>query len=149
MLVDGLQNFLAANTDVQSALGTATSRNDKTTGIFPTQAPDSVAVPYLVMQQVSGDGGNDETFAGTGPLHNARWRFSCYGTTARKAKVLAKIVKRTLVSCLGTLGTSLCTVEAAWFRMETDDAEPIPHGTIYSTHVDFSFMYVDLDNTNT
>jgi hypothetical protein len=35
-------------------------------------------------------------------------------------------------------------VEGSWLKMEADDAEPIPHGTIYATHVDFEFEYLDL-----
>ena len=28
-------------------------------------------------------------------------------------------------------------------KLEADDTEPVPHGTIYAVHLDYSFQYVD------
>lgn len=146
MLVEGLQAFLAADSGMQAELGLP-NRSDKTSGIFPTLAPDSVPMPYVVMQQVSGDGQMSETMEGTGRLHSARWRFSCYGTTYKNAKKLAKALKLAMVSMLGELPEGDCQVEGSFWRLEADDAEPIPHGTIYETHVDFQINYRDDDVT--
>lgn len=142
MLVEGLQAYLSADVTLQALLGTVVSRSDNTTGIFPVIAPDEVPMPYMVCQQVSGNP-LQESMEGTGRLQTARWRFSCYGTTYKNAKQLAAALRISLEALFGPL-TGSVQVEGAWLKLEADDAEPIPHGTIYTTHIDFEFEYLDL-----
>lgn len=142
MLVEGLQAYLAADAGLQTLLGTPTTRTDKTTGIFPMLAPSEVPMPYISMIQVSGDP-LQESMAGTGRLFTSRWRFSCYGTTYKNAKLLAEGLRNALLPMIGVLAVGSVAIEGSWFRMEADDSEPIPHGTIYATHVDFEIIYVD------
>jgi Protein of unknown function (DUF3168) len=143
MFSEGLYGWLAACTAVTTALGT--SRSDKTTGIFPGLAPDQTPVPYLTLEQVTGEP-LQESFQGTGALQTARWRFSCYGATSKQAKNLANVLKQNIINMIGALpgGAGNGYVQGAWFRFEGDDKEPIPHGTLYSTHVDFEFNYLDV-----
>jgi hypothetical protein len=146
MLVEGLQAVLAANSSVQAQLGTTSSRSDSTNGLFPILAPEEVPVPYVVYQQVSGEP-LQVSYAGTGALQTSRWRFSCYGSTYKQAKQTAKVLRLVLISLAGPLpGTTTKTeLQGAWLKLEADDAEPIPHGTLYATHVDFEFNYQDYD----
>lgn len=144
MFVESLQGCLATNSDVQVKLGTATSRSDGTTGLFPVQAPDEVPLPYCVYSQVFGEP-LQTSMRGTGALQSARWRMSCYGADYKAAKLLAKIVKAALVSMYGPQAVGNTFVQGAWLVSEVDDAEPIPHGTLYATHVDFTFNYIETD----
>jgi hypothetical protein len=146
MLVEGLQAYLAANSELQARLGTTSSRSDKTTGIFPGIAPDSVPLPYIVMSQITGEA-LSETYQGTGRLLAERWRFSCYGPSYKSAKDLAKALRRNLISLDGALAAGSAEVHGSWFRLEADDFESIPHGTLYATHLDFEINYHDNDNT--
>jgi hypothetical protein len=143
MLVEGLQAVLAANTSVQAQLGTPTTRTDSTNGLFPLLAPEEVPVPYVVYQQVSGEP-LQVSYAGTGALQTSRWRFSCYGSTYKQAKTTAKVLRLALISLEGPVAGS-AQIEGCWLRMEADDAEPIPHGTLYATHFDVEINFKDYD----
>lgn len=143
MLVEALQTYLAADAGMQTQLGTPTTRTDKTTGIFPTLAPDQVPMPYVVLQQISGSPLQEST-QGTGRLQTSRWRFSCYGTTYKNSKLLAQALRLAMISMLGAFSTAAIQVSGAWLKLEADDTEPIPHGTIYSTHLDFEIVFMDL-----
>lgn len=125
-------------------LGTTATRPDSTNGVFPTQAPDEPAMPYMVLSQVSG-APLQESMAGTGPLTTERWRFSCYGTTYKNAKKLAKALRQLMISVGGNYTVGKAFIEGSWVKLEADEAEPFGHGTLYSTHVDFEINYVDLD----
>lgn len=144
MLVEGLQAFLVADAGVQSIIGTPSTRADKTTGIFPVLAVGTPTMPYVAFQQVSG-AGDVIQMQGTDDLQVARWRFSCYGSTYKQAKQAAKYLRLALLSLDGPLPAGEAEVHGAWWVMEADDAEPLLHATIYATHVDFSFRFVDLD----
>jgi Protein of unknown function (DUF3168) len=143
MLIEALQTYLAADAGMQAQLGTQASRADKTTGIFPLLAPDQVPMPYVVMQQVSGSPLQEST-AGTGRLQTSRWRFSCYGTTYKNAKTLAQALRLAMLSMLGAFSGAAIQISGAWLKLETDDAEPILHGTIYATHLDFEIVFLAL-----
>jgi hypothetical protein len=146
MLVEALQTYLAADSGMQNILGTPTTRGG-TTGLFPVIAPDECKTPYVVYQQVSGDP-LQTSMQGTGRLHTARWRFSCHGDSYIQAKKTALALRKAFISMLGAIkngNTVLAQIEGAWLKLEADDAEPIPHGTIYTVHVDFEFEYVDVD----
>jgi Protein of unknown function (DUF3168) len=142
MLVEGLVSYLAADAGMTALLGTPTSRTDKTTGIFPVIAPDSVPMPYCVLQQVSGEP-LQISMQGTGRLQTERWRFSCYGINYKNAKSLARALKLAMISVSGALSAGDIFVQGSWQKLEADDAEPIPHGTIYATHVDFEINFTD------
>lgn len=144
MLVEGLQNYLANNGGVTGVLGTPGTRGDSTTGIFPIMAIGEPTAPYLVYSQV---GGAPQTISmqGTNALQNARWRFSCHGSTYKQAKELAKYVSQALYTLYGTLAAGEAEVHGSWKRSEIDTAEPIAHGTLYTTHVDFEIIFIDGD----
>lgn len=148
MLVEGLQAYLSADTGVQSALGTPATRADQTTGIYPVMAAGTPDTPYLVYSQV---GGEPQTVSmqGTNRLQNDRWRFSCHGATYKEAKALARAVNLAMISLFGTLpapgGGKAAQCQGSWKRSEVDTAEPLTHGTLFSTHVDFEILYQDYD----
>lgn len=145
MLVEGLQAALAANAAVQAQLGTPAARTDSTNGLFPILAPEEVPVPYVVYQQVSQEP-LQESYAGTGALQSSRWRFSCYGSTYKQAKQTAKVIRLALLSLEGPIAGE-AQVEGCWLKLEADDSEPIPHGTLYATHIDFEINFKDSDLT--
>lgn len=143
MLSEGLHAYLAADAGVSGQLGLSTARPDGKDGIFPTLAPKQPAMPYIVYSQVTGKP-MTESFQGTNALQTTRWRFSCYGTTPKNAKRLAKFVKQAMFSLNGSIAGQ-AFVEGSWFKFEADHAEEIPNGILFGTHVDFEVNYVDAD----
>lgn len=142
MLVEGIATYLAANSGMQTQLGTASTRSDKSTGIYPVQAPDEVPSPWVVYQQISGQP-LQTSFRGTGRLQTARMRFTCYGSTYKQAKALANALKLALIGLDGALPAGQAEVHGSWLSLELDQAEPMPRGTIFGTHVDFTFIFYD------
>jgi hypothetical protein len=145
MLIEALQNVLAADAGMQSFLGTPQTRSDQTNGIFPVQAPDQPTMPFLVLSQVSGDP-MEETLDGTGRLTSERWRFSFCGSTYKQAKQLSKYLRSFVISLYGAMPVGACEIQGAWVKLEADDAEALGKGTMYSAHVDVQFNYIDSDN---
>lgn len=143
MLVEGLQSYLAVNAGLRNLLGTVATRSDKSTGIFPMLAPESPQIPYLVFQQVSGD--SDEVMEGTNATQTVRFRFSCYGSSYKEAKTLAKYFKFAMQSMLGLTPTGLVFVQNTSMKMEADDSEPLERAILFSTHVDYELVYTDND----
>jgi|SRR5579872_4966229 len=143
MLSEGLQSYLAANTPLQGLLGTPSTRADKSTGIWPIQAPDEVPDPWIVFQQVSGQP-LQESFQGTGRLRTSRWRFTCYGSTYKRATKLAEALVDAMISLDGTLAGASAEVHGSWLRLELDEKEALPKGTVFASHRDFEINYYDL-----
>jgi hypothetical protein len=144
MFVEGLQTFLAADPGVTGVLGIPSTRADGTTGIFPTAALGTPTAPYLVLSQISG-APQTVNMQGSDNLINARWRFSCMGSDYKQAKVLAKYVSLALLSLFGHMAVGKAEGQGSWKRSEIDTAEPVAHGAIFTTHVDFEFIYSDGD----
>ncbi|HUC30009.1 MAG TPA: DUF3168 domain-containing protein [Candidatus Acidoferrum sp.] len=142
MLAESLQTYLAADTGVRAQLGIAT-RADKTTGIWPVQAPDEPLVPWIVFQQVSGNP-LQESLQGTGRLKTARWRYTAYGSTYKQAKALAQAIIDAVLGMDATMAAGSCEVHGAWLKLELDEAETLPKGTVFASHADFQINYIDL-----
>lgn len=140
MFVEALQTYLAADSGIRALVGT--SRTDGTTGIFPVQAPDEPGAPWVVYTQVSGQP-LQESLQGTGRLTTGRWRITCYGSTYKQAKQLAAALKLAMISWNGAQGSANVQIEGSWHRLEIDEAEPLPRGTIYASHMDFEVNYLD------
>jgi hypothetical protein len=143
MLIDAIQNALANEPTINTLLGSSVSRKDSTNGIFPVQASDQPTMPYMVMEQVSGTPFSI-TYAGTGSLTGESWTISCYGSTYRNAKVLAKAVRLFLLNWLGVQTVGAVTVQGAYCTLESDESEPLARGTLFSTVLTFEFVYDDI-----
>ena len=141
MIAESIAAHLAADTNVQTQLGAP--RADKTTGIWPLQAPDEPAVPWVVYQQVSGSP-LQESFQGTGRLKTSRWRFTAYGGSYKQAKALAQAIIDAVLGMDGTQATGQTEIRGAWLKLEMDEAESMPRGTIFASHADFEINYYDL-----
>ena len=142
MLIESLQAALAADSGMQSYLGT--SRTDGN-GIFPTQAPDQCTMPYVVIRQVGGEP-LQESLAGTGCLTTERWRFSVCATTYKGAKQFAKYLRGFLLGGFdGKQTVGNVFVQGVWNKLEVDDREALGKGTMFSTHLDFDINYQDFD----
>jgi hypothetical protein len=142
MFVDALQALLTTDAGMLTFLGTVSSRADSTNGVFPSQAQTGVTMPYVVYTQASGQP-LSVTMDGTGALTSERWRISCYGTTYRNAKSFAKYARLLMLSWLGPQTAGAVIIRGAFCVAETDDTEAFARGTLFSTHVDFSFNYDD------
>lgn len=140
MLTEGLATLIPGNAGVASSLGTPTTRSDETTGFFPVIAVKEPTMPYIVYYQLSRR--NVTSFAGVNPLQEARFRFSCYGSTYKQAKQLAEKLKLALDGFVGVLSEGT-TVESTWPISEIDEAEPDMRGTVWSTHLDYYFWFLD------
>jgi hypothetical protein len=102
-------------------------------------------MPYLVLSQISGEP-LEVAFTGTGRLTQERWRFSCCATTYKGAKKFAKYVRAFVISLYGVMPAGACEIRGAWIKMEADDTENLGKGTMWQTHVDVEFNYIDGDN---
>ncbi len=143
VFIESLNVALTTEPTITAKLGTPSTRPDSTSGIFPTQAPDQPTMPYIVVSQVTGEP-LSVTYDGTGPLTTERWRISCYGSTYRNAKVLAKVTRVFLLSFFGVAGD--VRVQGAFCNAESDEAEPLGRGTLFCTHLEFTFNYIDSTN---
>jgi uncharacterized protein DUF3168 len=142
MLAESLQTYLTTDAGVRTQLGIPT-RADKQSGIWPIQAPDEPLVPWVVFQQVSGNP-MQESMQGTGRLKTARWRFTSYGSTYKQAKQLAQAIIDAVLGMDGTMAAGSTEVHGAWLKLEMDEAEPLPRGTVFASHADFQINYIDL-----
>lgn len=107
--------------------------------VYPALAPKESALPFVVYTQVGAS--NVSSFDGTNALQGARVRFSCYGSSYAASKELAAAVKDSLEGLLATL-TDGTKVEGSWLEFEGDEVDSDLQGTVFSSHVDFSFMYL-------
>ena len=144
MLVEALQGILTTDPGMLTFLGIPATRPDSANGVWPVMAPDQPTMPYITYTEVTGDP-LSVTYSGTGALTQERWRISCHGSTYRNAKVFAKYTRRLLLSWLGEQNVGSVTVRGSFCDMEADDAEPLGKGTLFKTHLDFTFNYDDND----
>lgn len=138
MFTDGLFSFITADPGMQTQLGT--SRPDNTKGVFPTLAPNQCTLPYVVFQQI----GHEDvvSLSGINRLQMSTFRFSCYGTDYRKAKVLGEALKKLLDGLVVTFSDG-SVIQHTVLKMQADDSEAVPHGTIFANHFDFEFVWID------
>jgi Protein of unknown function (DUF3168) len=142
MLLEGVYDLLSNDSGLQTLLGTATARADKTTGVFPGLAVKEATLPNVVMTQVGAE--PVTSYEGNNRLQNARLRFSCQGGSYKTAKQVAAAVKHVLSGLLATLNDGT-EVQGAWLVSEIDTTDEVLEGTVFSTHVDFSLQFVDND----
>ena len=140
MLVEGLVAYLP--TVAQLAAGLNMPRSDGTTPIWPGIAPDEALMPYITFVQVGR--ATILSYDGINRLQQAKFRFSCYAASYRSAKYLAEYLKGALDGLVMLLpdGTPLESTEAG---TEADDIETDMKATVYSTHLDYTFVYVDVN----
>jgi hypothetical protein len=83
-------------------------------------------------------------YDGINRLQQAKFRFSCYAASYRSAKYLAEYLKGALDGLVALLpdGTPLQSTEAG---AEADDIEEGLKATVYATHLDYTFVYVDVN----
>lgn len=147
MLVEGLYAVLSANASLQALLGTTTTRTDSTTGMFPGLLPEEVPMPAMVYQQIAGEP-LQTSMDGTGRLTTARFRFTCYGSTYKQARNLGRVLNQVMISINGVMPgpDAKAAVHGVWLKLDADDSEPIPHGTLYANHRDYEIEYLDYDD---
>ncbi len=139
MLPEGLHFFLSHDAHTIAILGTG--RSDGTNGIFPSLAPREVTIPYVVYSQIVGSSPAN-TLQGRNQFQEARYRFRCYAADYKTAKRLAEAVKLALDGVQTDLNDG-SRLENSLFILEADTVEPQLRGTVYGTHVDFIFHYID------
>lgn len=141
MFQEGLYSYLLSQSSLTSLLGT--SRSDGFSGIFPIQAPSNCLLPYVVYQRVTG-GPVYTLDGGANRFTVSRFRLSMYAASQRDAIKLATAVRGILKGFVGTFSDPDATVvQNTMLELEADDAESVPHGTIFACHQDYSFQYID------
>jgi hypothetical protein len=145
MIIESLVAALTAESSIKALVGTASTRPDSTSGIFPMQAIEQPSMPYLILEQAVGEPTAGETFAGTGPLTTERWTVTAHGTTYIRGKKLAKVVRLFLLSWIGNQTPGKAWIESVAVILEADESEPLGKGTLFSTRLTFEFVYADLD----
>jgi hypothetical protein len=144
MFGQGLFTYLSTNAGIKAQLGSP--RADKETGVFPVLAPEGSTFPYITVTQISGV--PVESMQAQNRLTTARIRFSCFGSSYGQAKTLAEAVRQAFGSSSqfqvtlsdGTVLQNASPVPPT----EVDDVESAGHGRIYSTHLDYEFMYTNV-----
>jgi hypothetical protein len=109
-------------------------------GVYPALAPKESSLPFVVYTQVGAN--NVSSFDGVNRLGEARLRFSCYGWSYGAAKILAAAVKNNLLGLLVTLSEGT-EVQGSWLEMEDDTVDADLQGTVFASHVDIRFMFID------
>lgn len=139
MISDGIFAKLAASSRIQTIVGTAATRNDKTAGSFYSLAPEESDSPLIVFSQVSAVG--NMTLDGSEAFMSSRWQFSCYSIVAREAKAIARAVRFEFEAFQGSLvdGTSVDTVALA---SEVDLFDPV--SKLHHVAIDLDFYYRDV-----
>lgn len=138
----GLFDFLTTQPAITALIGTPSTRGDGATGIWPILAPNESTMPYLTFHRVHG--APVMSMEGANRLQNSVFRFSCYGSSYPSAVNLALQLKLLFATFLGTWSNGT-VIQHVQQTSEVDDSESVPHGTIYSVHLDFEFMHVDLN----
>ena len=152
MLIDSLQIYLTSVPAIVAAVGTPATRSDWMSGIFPILAPDAASIPYIVLQQMTGL--PLITLDGFNRFVSSRWRFSVYGSPYKPTKLLAKLLKDAMtgiplgvslppVTLSANGGVSIVIQAVVPVMLDVDDAEEIPHGTIFGVHNDFVIAFID------
>jgi Protein of unknown function (DUF3168) len=131
MLLEGVYQRLSTDAGVTAIAG------DR---VYPGLAEKEAALPYCVYTQV---GASPVTsFDGNNRLQDARVRFSCYAAEYKASKQLANAIKNSLAGLAATLSDGT-EVQGAWLEFEGDNVERDTEGTIFGSHVDFVFHFVD------
>lgn len=138
MFQEGLFTFITSNSTFQSIVGT--SRGDANKGLFLILARAQATLPYVVYQRLSGSPAR--SYQGANKFQRSRWRFKCCAIDPEGAVRLAEFLKLLFATYTGTFPDGTVVSNVA-LESEADDTESLPHGTIFSVHVDFTFMYVD------
>ena len=145
MLVEAIYQILINDSGVKALL---TPRTDGTTGVFPGLAPEEIAPPFIVIQQVSAR--PVTSFDGNNAFQEASFQFSCIASNFLTAHKLSNAVKNALSGIIGNYGNGgspvvFTRIEGAWLDTERDlPTEEALHATLYSCQADFSFHFVDL-----
>lgn len=134
----GLFEFVTSQPTITAILGA--TRTDNTTGFFYMIGISQAQLPYMVYQRISG--APSRTMLGANAYQYSRWRFSCYAASQLQAAQLAEALKLVFAAWIGMLPDGT-VVENVVQEFEADDIETALRGTIYATHVDFTFNYVD------
>jgi len=138
MFQEGLYTFITQQPAFQSLLGT--SRGDKTTGLFQMLAVPQATLPYIVYSRVSRS--EASSLQGANALQTGRFRFSCYAASQRTCVILAEAIQLLFANWTGTFPDGT-VVQNVYLENETEDAESVGKGTIYGSHIDLSFVYID------
>lgn len=134
----GLFQFVTSDSSVAALLGV--SRSDSTKGMFLMMARPQAPLPYIVYQRIGGNPAR--SYQGANKFQKSRWRFKCAGSSPEQAVQLAELLKLLFATWTGTFIDGTVVQDVA-LESEADDVETLPHGTISSVHLDFSFKYID------
>lgn len=139
MFAEGLVAFLAGDANVTALLGTSTSRQDQTNGIFPDIMPEGTPLPALVYSDIHA--ANEHTLDGPDPFTTSRIQISAHGKTKGQAKTLARTVRQDLEAFTGTFsdGTEVDSIERI---TELDAFADAPFSFV--VHVDFNAFWRDV-----
>lgn len=140
MLQSDLYTLITDDVGVSALIGTTSSRSDKTSGLFLSQAKQNSPQPLIVYTQISGN--TVPMMEGASALQPARLQFACYGDTPEDAKTLARSMKKLLVG-LNTTFASGVRVDYCSLALELDAYEEAPGS--YVTQLDFEFLFADTD----
>lgn len=139
MLQDGLATLIAGAAEITEIVGTPSTRQDQTNGIFSGKANEAANTPFIVYSQISG--GGNPSMDGASSLHDARMQFACYGKSYSDAKYLQRAVKRLLEGLHTTLAEGT-EVDNAILVLELDAWEQ--SALLHTAPIDFQFVFADV-----
>lgn len=107
------------------------------TRIYYVKAPQDATTPYVVFFKISSQ--RVASHDGASGLADARFQFSCFGTTYKSVKDMVAAIQGVLEGFTGTLGTGGVAVNGCYYENETDLYEP--DNKLYHTAVDYRFWH--------
>ncbi|HEY0701265.1 MAG TPA: hypothetical protein VGD60_00715 [Candidatus Acidoferrales bacterium] len=138
MIDEGLYQLLCSSISIAALIGTQSSRQDGTSGIFGGQAPPSPILPIVIVEQIAGA----PVMSMDGPdlARTARFQFTGRSKSRLGAKQLQRAIRKVLENFTGLLaeGTEIQHMHTV---LEADSFEYAPYD--YGAPLDVEITYVD------
>lgn len=110
---NGLFSFLTSDTAVGGMIGTR---------MYGSVAPPHAALPRIVYTKVAD--GNTQTMCATDSVKGDRYQLDCYAKDYKTSKLLAKLVKNSMVDFRGFMGDTY--VKTVILETDHDLTDPDP-----------------------
>jgi len=130
-MIEGLPAALRAESTISALVGTR---------VYPFHAPQTAALPYIVVEQISSE--ENVALDGTGGLRFVTFDIDCKADRATESRTLGKTVREFLDDYSGAAGNE--TIDAVLMNSENTEYEPPTDGSdrgIYTTLLDVTIQY--------
>lgn len=130
-MIEGLPSLLRGESTISALVGTR---------VYPYHAPQTAALPYIVVTQLTSE--ENVAMDGTGGLRFVTFDIDCKADRATESRTLSKTVRTFIDDYSGTAGNE--TIDAVLMNDESTQYEPPSDGSdrgIYTTVLDLTIQY--------